>query len=189
MRDMRLGGGSGHGHLHCPGTQLRQQERPRAGCSAADSGPDGIGVLLPRVQVRGPWPAPCCVPFGGCAPPHTGLQPPCRRRPWRAPQSPDSVPVQAAACCKAATPARTALRVATRAHADTTTAGPGVGTAATTSRRHLLRARSRLQIVNSTIIRRQYRTSTIVSRVACGASADMRCKPRLPPPTAAQAVP
>jgi hypothetical protein len=97
MRDMRLGGDSGHSHVPCPATQLREQERPRAGCSAADSAPAGVGVLLSREQIRSPWPAPCFVRLTWrlCASSR-------RRRPWRALQAPDPGQVQAAACCKAA---------------------------------------------------------------------------------------
>jgi hypothetical protein len=39
LRAMCLGGGSGPGPLPRPGTQLRPQEPPCAGCAAADSGP------------------------------------------------------------------------------------------------------------------------------------------------------
>jgi hypothetical protein len=65
--------------------------------------PVALSVLLRREQVRSPWLAPCYVRLTWrLCPPHAGVQPARRCSPWRAPQSPDPVPVQAAACCNAA---------------------------------------------------------------------------------------
>ena len=62
LRGMRLGGGSSPGPLPRPGTQLRPQEPPCAGCAAADSGPTTLGGLrLRHCAACRPAPAPAGV--------------------------------------------------------------------------------------------------------------------------------